>query len=110
MPRKKKVVEPTEEELAEAKGTVDEGMNGIEEHPDDLFLTASVTVNLHVADVLGRPVETDEEKELFLAVISSFFSSEPIYEQLKFFARFNMNPQTPPKPDLVVPEKRLILP
>lgn len=83
--------------------------NGIEEHPEDYFRTASVTVNLSVADVLGRPVEADEEKELFLAIISSFFSSEPVYNQLKQFVRFNMNNELP-TPDIIVPDRHLILP
>jgi hypothetical protein len=97
---KKEEVVPEEEPLT----------NGIEEHPEDMFLTASVTVNLHVADVLGKPVETEEDRQLFLAVISSFFQSEIVYEQLKMFVRFNMNPQTPPESQIVVPERKILVP
>lgn len=51
---------------------------------------AKVEVNLVVEDVLGRSLETEEERQVFLAIISSFFSSEPVYNQLKQFVKLNM--------------------
>ncbi len=51
---------------------------------------ASVTVNLIVEDVVGKHLETAAEREKFLALISSFFSSEPIYTQLKQFVKLNI--------------------
>lgn len=51
---------------------------------------AKVEVNLVVEDVLGKHIETEEERQKFLAVISSFFSSEPVYIQLKQFVKLNM--------------------
>lgn len=80
--------------------------NGLDHNPDDTFLSASVTVNLFVADIVGKPVETDEEKELFLALISSFFSSDIIHVQLQDFVRLNMEP----KSDIIIPDKTIIIP
>lgn len=51
---------------------------------------ASVTVNLHVEDVLGRRLNGEDERAKFLATISSFFSSVPVYDQLKAFVKLNM--------------------
>ena len=52
---------------------------------------ASVTVNLIVEDVLGRAPYDEKEREAFLAVISSFFSSEFVYLQLKAFVKSNFD-------------------
>lgn len=67
-------------------------INGLDEtHEEEKkFKTASVQVNLVTADVLGREVVTEEDKEKFLAIISSFFSSEIIHKQLKEFVKTNM--------------------
>lgn len=86
----------------------EEKTNGVE-HNEDMFATASVTVNLFVADIAGKALETEEERELFLALISSFFQSPIIHQQLKDFVRFNMTNE-PPTPDLIIPDKRIILP
>jgi len=95
------MVEEQEEELT----------NGLDHDPEETYKTASVTVNLVVAEILGRAVENEEEQQLFLALISSFFSSDLIFEQLKMFVQFNMNEQPAiPESKLVVPEKKLILP
>ncbi len=83
--------------------------NGEAHDEEDIFTGATVSVNVPVAEVLGRPVETEEDKELFLALISSFYSSQIVYEQLKQFVRFNMDDE-PASPEIIVPEKKLILP
>ena len=103
MGRKKKVEEPVEEEQ--------ELQNGEETNPEGLFDSATVTVNMKVAEILGRPVENEKEQQLFLALISSFFTSPIIQEQLTMFVRFNMQNEPPKAPEIIVPEKpKLILP
>jgi hypothetical protein len=103
MGRKKKVEEPEvqEEELS----------NGVaHEDPEDIFTGATVSVQVPVAETVGRVLETDEERQMFLTLISAFYSSEIVYEQLKMFVRVNMGEMKPPT-ELVVPEKKqLILP
>lgn len=85
--------------------------NGID-HSDleETYRSATVTVNMQVADVLGRPLADEEERKMFLALASSFFGSEIVYQQLQYFVQMNMNPQNFKQPDIIVPDKKLIIP
>jgi hypothetical protein len=85
--------------------------NGID-HSDleETYRSATVTVNMQVADVLGRPLANEEERKMFLALASSFFGSDIVYQQLQYFVQMNMNPQNFKQPDIIVPDKKLIVP
>ena len=83
--------------------------NGIEHNPE-MFSSAQVTINMQVAEVLGRPVDSEEERDLFLELINVFFSSEPVLVNLKMFIQFYMNENAVPQ-KIVVPDKpKLIIP
>lgn len=82
--------------------------NGIE-HNSEMFSSAKVTIDMKVAQVLGRPVESEEERAMFLELINAFFSSEPVLMNLSMFVRYYMDEQAVPK--IVVPDKpKLVLP
>lgn len=92
--------------------TKEELTNGLDEHTENVYDSATVSVQVQVAEVVGRPLETDEEKALFLTLLNTFFQSEMLQENLKMFVQFYMNEQqAPTEQKLVVPEKpKLIVP
>ena len=84
-------------------------INGIEENPEDVFSKASVKIEVVVSEIAGRPLETEEEKAMFLELMNAFFSSDIVYENLKMFVQFYLEQQAVPK--VLVPEKpKIILP
>ena len=85
--------------------------NGLDEHAEGVYDSASVTVTVSPAEVVGRPLE-EGEHELFLALLNEFFASPMIGANLQMFVQFYMNEQqAPAEQKLVVPEKpKLILP
>lgn len=91
---------------------MEELTNGLDEHPEETYETAKVVVGVRVADVVGRVLETDEEKQLFLTLLDTFFKSDMVYENLKMFVQFYMNEQAvPQQQQLIVPDKpKIILP